>query len=509
MAQVVAEWMTHGYPRVIDAHGADIARFYERGEERRSHLGPRRRELQQDLRHRAPRRAVGGPTSVSSNQPLPAPAHEALDAEFFQARGLGAPPVVRRPTPISCERYGLSEREVEWDNRWWSPITTGEHLNMRENCGIGRSQSAFQIYELDGPGAVEFADYLAVNKVDKPVGRSIYTPWLTPDGGFHSDLTMMRIGRRQGPDRDRCLRRRPRRILGQASATCPPTVSVTFAEPHRGHHHPRPLGAERAGECSASSPTARSEPGGLALRLVDRHAEIAGRAMSAVPDLLRGRHRLGDLHRLGQRPGRFGTHCSPMPARPRAPSRPAAASTAPRVGSRRATASWGPSSRASTTRVEAGLARPKVKAADFIGKERLPGGAPGGPRREVTMCTFSPSTINTDSQGRRRYMQGGNEPILTKDGEPHRRLPRARQRASRPPEVARSVGRAISCSWPTSPPQYAAIGTELDVRVHERALPRHGRGHRRLGLRRRRQCASRAEPGRVLVIVRPMVQVQR
>ncbi len=35
MAQVVAEWMTYGYPRVIDAHGADIARFYahERSDE--------------------------------------------------------------------------------------------------------------------------------------------------------------------------------------------------------------------------------------------------------------------------------------------------------------------------------------------------------------------------------------------------------------------------------------------------------------------------------------------
>ena len=39
MAQVVAEWMTHGYPRVIDAHGADIARFYpeERSDE---HIWP-------------------------------------------------------------------------------------------------------------------------------------------------------------------------------------------------------------------------------------------------------------------------------------------------------------------------------------------------------------------------------------------------------------------------------------------------------------------------------------
>ncbi len=29
MAQVVAEWMTYGYPRVIDPHASDIARFYD------------------------------------------------------------------------------------------------------------------------------------------------------------------------------------------------------------------------------------------------------------------------------------------------------------------------------------------------------------------------------------------------------------------------------------------------------------------------------------------------
>ena len=82
---------------------------------------------------------------------------------------------------------------MEWDARWWSPITVAEHLNLRDNCGLV-DLSAFQIYELTGPGAVAYADRLAVNKIDVPVGRSIYTPWLTPDGGFHSDLTMMRLG---------------------------------------------------------------------------------------------------------------------------------------------------------------------------------------------------------------------------------------------------------------------------------------------------------------------------
>ena len=40
MAQVVAEWMTYGYPRVIDVHGADIARFYD-GERSEDHIWSR------------------------------------------------------------------------------------------------------------------------------------------------------------------------------------------------------------------------------------------------------------------------------------------------------------------------------------------------------------------------------------------------------------------------------------------------------------------------------------
>ena len=60
-----------------------------------------------------------------------------LDAEFFQARSWERPQWFGSNADL-VERYGLSEREVEWDNRWWSPITTGEHLNLRENCGDGR-----------------------------------------------------------------------------------------------------------------------------------------------------------------------------------------------------------------------------------------------------------------------------------------------------------------------------------------------------------------------------------
>ena len=49
------------------------------------------------------------------------------------------------------ERYGVEEREVEWDNRWWSPITVGEHLNMRENVGARRPLRVPELRDLRAP----------------------------------------------------------------------------------------------------------------------------------------------------------------------------------------------------------------------------------------------------------------------------------------------------------------------------------------------------------------------
>ena len=179
-------------PRLPPCHRLPRRRrrpLLRRGEERRAHLGSR-------LEHFNKTYGIVHPAEQweSRRHLVEAPfksRQEALGAEFFQARVWERPQWYTSNADL-VERYGLEERPVEWDNRWWNPITVGEHLNLRENCGL-IDLSAFQIYELEGPGAVEFADYLAVNKIDVPVGRSVYTPWLNQDGGFHSDLTMMRM----------------------------------------------------------------------------------------------------------------------------------------------------------------------------------------------------------------------------------------------------------------------------------------------------------------------------
>src|SRR5207237_4703466 len=93
------------------------------------------------------------------------------------------------------EEYGdrVNRRTAEWESRWWSPIINAEHLAMRERAGLF-DLSAFTIFDLIGPGALASAQCAALRQVDVPVGRVVYTPVLSPNGGFKSDLPTMRLG---------------------------------------------------------------------------------------------------------------------------------------------------------------------------------------------------------------------------------------------------------------------------------------------------------------------------
>ena len=45
-----------------------------------------------------------------------------------------------------------------------------------------------------GPGALPTVQRVCVRQMDVPVGKVVYTPVLSPGGGFRSDLTVMRLG---------------------------------------------------------------------------------------------------------------------------------------------------------------------------------------------------------------------------------------------------------------------------------------------------------------------------
>jgi glycine cleavage system aminomethyltransferase T len=113
---------------------------------------------------------------------------------FFEVAGWERPQWYESNAPL-LEEFGdrVTRRTAEWESRWWSPIINAEHLAMRERAGLF-DLSAFTIFDITGPGALESVQTVALRQMDVPVGRVVYTPVLAQNGGFKSDLTIMRMG---------------------------------------------------------------------------------------------------------------------------------------------------------------------------------------------------------------------------------------------------------------------------------------------------------------------------
>src|SRR2546430_12030029 len=84
-------------------------------------------------------------------------------------------------------------RRNEWDARWWSPIINAEHLAMRDRVAV-IGLSAFAVFDLTGPGALEVMQRLCVAQMNVAPGRVVYTSLLNAAGGIKADLTVMRLG---------------------------------------------------------------------------------------------------------------------------------------------------------------------------------------------------------------------------------------------------------------------------------------------------------------------------
>jgi glycine cleavage system aminomethyltransferase T/glycine/D-amino acid oxidase-like deaminating enzyme len=190
IAKTVAEWMTHGKPE-IDPHGSDIARFYDH-HRTKQHIAARTTEG-----YNKTYGIVHPMEQWESNRPIKlSPAYErqkALGAVFFEAAGWERPFWYESNKPLLAE-YGdrVMPRTAEWESRWWSPIINAEHLAMRDRAGMV-DLSAFVIFDVTGPGACAYLERLCVNKIDVKPGRTVYTPLLNEAGGILADLTIMRL----------------------------------------------------------------------------------------------------------------------------------------------------------------------------------------------------------------------------------------------------------------------------------------------------------------------------
>jgi len=189
--KALAEWMVHGESE-IDLHSSDIARFHEH-QKTRAHVRARAAEgfnKTYGIVHPAEQWASNRGVRL-------APFHERereLGATFFEAAGWERPQWYESNAPL-LEEFGdrVTRRTAEWECRWWSPIINAEHLAMRERAGLF-DLSAFTIFDIAGPGALKSVQCVALRQMDVPEGRVVYTPVLSPNGGFKSDLTIMRLG---------------------------------------------------------------------------------------------------------------------------------------------------------------------------------------------------------------------------------------------------------------------------------------------------------------------------
>ena len=188
VGRAVAEWMTHGESE-IDVQSSDVARFYDE---------------QKTPEHVKGRAAEGfnktygivhpGEQWESNRGVRVSPFYERereLGAVFFEAAAWERPQWYESNAGL-VEHYGVEPREHEWDARWWSPIVNAEHLAMRERAAMF-DLTAFCIFDVAGPAALDVVQTVAMRQMDVPHGRVVYTPVLAPSGGFKSDLTIMRL----------------------------------------------------------------------------------------------------------------------------------------------------------------------------------------------------------------------------------------------------------------------------------------------------------------------------
>ncbi|WP_052665958.1 GcvT family protein [Nitriliruptor alkaliphilus] len=446
VGRAIAEWMTDGQPE-YDLHGGDIARFAP-NQRTAHHIRARTSEgFNKTYGIVHPREQW-----ASNRGARLAPFHrrtEALGAVYFEAGGWERPQWYGSNAPL-LEEFAdrIPQREHEWDARWWSPIINVEHLAMRERVAM-IDLTAFSIFEVTGPGAVDYLQRMTVANMDRPPGRIMYTPVLNQRGGFRSDLTVVRLGPDHfriitgGADWGRDLKWFRDHLPEDGSAHL---TDATNAWTTIGVWGPRArdlvssVTEDMSDEAFPFGSAQWREINGVPALLV-RISYVGELGWEIHAPIEQGERLWDTLFEAGQPLG-----CIPAGA--------GVYGTTGRL--EKGYRLMGAELESEFNPVEAGLALPKVKSADFIGKEAYLAAREEEPA--AILCTLTVED-HTSASGILRYPQGG-EPILTLGGG------RIVDRHGRPSYVTTagsgpSVGKHLLLSY--LPPELAVEGTDLLV----------------------------------------------
>ncbi len=462
IARLVAEWMTYGYPQVCDPHSSDIARFYPH-EKTEHHIYARCAEHFNKTYGIVHPREQWASQRGMRRSPFYG-REEALGAVFFDARGWERPQWYESNADLMDRYPGRCEpRPHEWDARWWSPITNAEHLHLREHVGMV-DLTAFNEFDFEGVGVVDYLQRMTVNNVDVPVGRSVYTPLLTPNGGFRGDLTIMRLGATHyrvvtgAFDGARDAYWFGRHLPDDGSVTFTDRTSGICTIGVWGPRAEAVLAKIVTGPSQAYDVSQAGFPYG-AVRdvLIDgvpctmfRISYVGENGWEVYTSTEHGLRVWDTIWEAGQdhdiRPIGIGVY---------------AVTGRIEKGYRL----MGAELESEYDPVEAGLARPKVKSAEFIGKKAYLAAREAEP--VATLCTLQ-MLDHAGADGTPRYPTGGNEPILTVDGE---RIVDAHGRVSRVTTAGTAPSLDAYLLLAYLPPEHAVEGTELRVMYMNELFP--------------------------------------
>jgi glycine cleavage system aminomethyltransferase T len=381
-----------------------------------------------------------------------------LGAVFFEAVGWERPQWYESNASL-VEEYGdrVMPRENEWDSRWWSPIINAEHLRMRDAAGV-IDLTAFAIFDITGPGALEAVQSTCVSQCDVAVGKVIYTSVLDAKGGFRSDLTVMRLG----DDHFRV-------VTGGAHGMADrkwfsdhlPSDGATTLTDLTDDVSTVGLWGPRARDILASLTSDDVSHEGFGF-LASREIDVSGitvlaSRISYVGEL--GWELYVPMDRAAELWEKLLEAGAPHGA---VPVGIGVYGTTGRI--EKGYRAYGAELDGERTIVEAGMQRPKVKAADFVGKAAYL--EQREKRPAAVLCTLAVED-HTSASGQKRYMLGG-EPILRRDGstltDGHGHHPYVTTAGSAP-----SLGQHVLLAY--LPSEQAVIDTELAVSYMEELYP--------------------------------------
>ncbi len=381
-----------------------------------------------------------------------------LGAVFYETAGWERPHWYQSNAPL-LEEYGerVTRRESEWESRWWSPIINAEHLALRDRAAM-IDLSAFAIFDVTGPSALDVVQLLAMRQMDVPAGRVVYTPLLTPSGGFKQDLTIMRL------DTDLF-----RVVTGGAYGM---SDLKWFAD-----HLPADGSAQVHDQTSAWctlglwGPRARDILGSLTSEEVSHEGFPFARArtieLGSLQVLASRISYVGDLGWELYVPSEQGARLWDMVAEAGQPHGliPAGIGVYGTTGRlEKCYRAYGAELEGEFNVVEAGMAWGKVKEEEFIGKQ-----AHIRHREEQPAAILCTLTVDdhTSASGVKRYMLG-KEPIVTRDGGT---LVDAKGRRSYVTSAGAgpSLGKHILMSY--LPPAHAVVGEQLAVQYMGEQYP--------------------------------------